>query len=112
MSEQTKTMPTRDPVTGDPIFKPPFIEVGMSVYWFPDRNSKAQGAVVTEVGDRAVALLVFVPGYSNGQVKDGVHHRDDPALARGNRIENGCWDHNSLYKRLVKAFAAKEIKDA
>lgn len=74
-------------------FQRPPVAVSQSVLWTHDGQGVPSAAVVTEVGDTTVGLIVFPPGYSTGFVRSAVHHKDDPLRLKGDRGSSGCWVH-------------------
>jgi hypothetical protein len=86
--------------------RPP-VEVGMTVQWKhgPDATDDWAAALVTEVGDRTISVLVFPPGSPVGICRDGIHHADDPDLRRPGRAEEGCWRLVPLAGSLLKIMA-------
>lgn len=83
-------------------FSMPTVELGQDVWWYHSKDSEPAAAKVTRVGDRAVELVVYVPGYSNTKVPKGgaVPHLDDPRVR--NNDGRGFWGHTDRQKKIDK----------
>jgi hypothetical protein len=81
-------------------FKQPWAYVGMSVLWFAERggNNPPSAAIVTEVHDQTLCLLIFDSSTLGGSPKSGVRHTADPNLRMHIDNDAGCWDYNEYDK--------------
>ena len=81
-----------------PSFEMPPVYIGCPVLWSygAGKDEKRSPAVVTDFGDRTVQLTVFLGGYTQVKVYDGVYHADDPLRKLGNRGDNGAWELSKL----------------
>lgn len=71
------------------------VEVGDIVLWHPcgDRQVAPFPALVTGIGNEAIALNVFSRGIQNMWSRDGVRHISDPKARHTEFQENGAWSH-------------------
>lgn len=82
------------------------VYIGDIVLWYPDgdKGCDPHPAVVTHIGTHALTLNIMGPDVRNFEIKDGVHHIDDPYCRRVETMDAGGWDHTAR----TKAFYRKE----
>jgi hypothetical protein len=73
-------------------FTPPEVHVGQVVYWgyHGPNEGHACAAIVCKVGGRAISLFKYDPSFQGPQLKDAVHHHQDPLLLKQDR-HNADW---------------------
>ncbi len=81
-------------------FTMPEAELSQNVWWYHSKDSKPQPAMVVQVGDRALHLAVFIPGFSGSTTKNGVPHISDTRVK--NNDGRGFWDHTPRNKEIDK----------
>jgi hypothetical protein len=81
----------------------PFVELNMSVLWYPDGDSRQQPhpAFVTAVGHDSVCVNIMAHNSYNFLIRDGVRHVSDPRIKDAERRESGAWDYTPFVKRLL-----------
>lgn len=84
-------------------FRPPFVEVGMRVFWYPDGDPNIDPfpAIVTKIGSMHLTLGVIGPNFADLMVLDGVRHVDDPGRVDADN-EEGAWEHTPMNKLLIE----------
>lgn len=83
-------------------YKMPEVHVGQGVLWYDagDINARPYAAIVTAVGDEAIAVWIIGPGAHNGMTRDGVRHVGDPNKRPESVTDAGCWDHTEQTYKL------------
>lgn len=78
----------------------PAVSIGDWVTHFSSKSKGPEAALVTQVGDRAISLLVF-PGElrSHGVPYPGVRHIDD---TEGLNNHDGFWDFSDSHKDIIR----------
>lgn len=89
-------------------FKMPPVEVGEVVLFYPDGDKKndPSPAVVTHIGEQALALAAIVQDTQNLNPLYGVRHVADPSLVKADVRSHGAWDYGPVHKEL------RELKKA
>lgn len=74
-------------------FDMPRIAQAKTVLWYPDRHNPDDcfTAIVTEVGDRSIGVLICLPELQF-KSKNAVRHRNDPDGEMIDRSNDGVWD--------------------
>jgi hypothetical protein len=86
-------------------FVMPPIAQGDIVLWKHNTTSQETApAIVTEVGQFGIAVVMFAPGQRQGTTRDGVRHASDPALKTVITSDTGVWDYTETHKRLLALF--------
>lgn len=85
------------------VFKPPFVEIGLQVYWYPDGDSRQQPhlAFVTGVGQDTVCVNIVAPNSYSFMIRDGARHVSDPRIKEAERREAGAWDYTPFTRRML-----------
>lgn len=87
----------------------PKIKVGQTCLWFPDRSTtEGFGAIVTQGGERAIAVNINYPGSPTMLCKNGVRFKFDPDTDIIDRSEEGVWDF-AMDADALNAAAIREI---
>jgi hypothetical protein len=81
----------------------PKIRTGVFVDWFIAEGAKKCTALVTNVAEDTVGLLVFVDGQPIPTPRGGVRHYTDPMVKvlESNDCWDGMWDYSGELKREV-----------
>jgi hypothetical protein len=96
-------------------FRMPPVEVGQTVLWShgPNDSSPPGPAVVVQVGDASIAVVMHAKDRRDHILHSGVRHRDDPFLRAHPAHDGGCWDLTPRDKQLnalLEAFESKPKK--
>jgi hypothetical protein len=85
------------------VYRPPFVEIGMSVLWYPDGDSRQQPhpAFITAVGQDTVCVNIMAPNSYNFMIRDGARHISDPRIKEAERREAGAWDYTPFTRRML-----------
>jgi hypothetical protein len=84
-----------------PYTMPPIAQ-GDVVLWRHTRDShETAPALVVEVGQLGISVLLFSPGSRQGTIRDGVRHASDPALKTVIQSDTGVWDYSETHKRIL-----------
>lgn len=91
----TKEAPVAKPAAEQ--YVPPPIQIGDTVlFWRGPETKAAVTAHVTGVGEKVIAVSVFVPGSINVFPESGVRHKSDPD--RGRYETSPLWDYTPQHK--------------
>lgn len=93
-------------------FVMPYVEVGMTVWWYldGDRMLKPHAATVTAVGPQHISVGVLSDGHANYMVHDGVRHIDDPHRVDADN-EEGAWEHTRHTKLVMELTDIQKMVD-
>jgi hypothetical protein len=98
---------------------PPIAQGDIVLWKHNPASQETAPALVTEVGQFGIAVVMFAPGQRQGTTRDGVRHVSDPALKTVITSDTGVWDYTETHKRLLAlsntwlaADAAKSAKPA
>jgi hypothetical protein len=85
------------------VYKTPFVEVGLTVWWYPDGDSRLQPhlAFVTAIGQDTVCVNIAAPNSYNFMIRDGARHVSDPRIKEAERREAGAWDYTPFTRRIL-----------
>jgi hypothetical protein len=90
-----------------PSYSMPPVAQGDIVLWRHNVGSlDSAPAIVVEVGQFGIAVVMFSPGSRQGTIRDGVRHCSDPALKTVISSDTGVWDYTDTHKRLLALFNA------
>lgn len=86
-----------------PEYQMPKPVLGDVIYWYAtlEPQEKPLPALVTGIGKRSISLNYFSHQNFNTMPLDGVRHREDPGLVKGQHYEDGVWDFSPQSKRLA-----------
>jgi hypothetical protein len=88
--------------------------VGMNCLFYFDKTSTPSAGIVTAKGNQdTLSVLVFHPGFSSGDIHDGVPHMDDRQAQRSIEDGSGVWDYTEGDRdRTARAIAESAKKRA
>lgn len=94
-------------------FTMPPIAKGDVVLWKHNHGSAEQApAIVTDVGQSGISVLMFAPGQRQGTVRDGVRHSTDPANKTVISSDVGVWDYTETHLKWLTLFAPRATDKA
>jgi hypothetical protein len=84
-------------------YRQPYAEIGMSVLWYPDGDSRQQPhpAIVTAVGTDSLCVNIMAPNNYNFMIRDGARHVTDARIKEAERREAGAWDYTPFTRRIL-----------
>ena len=80
-------------------YRPPRVEAGMIVGWFPRAQRRGGGLIgfVQAVSKDSLTVDLFIPGHAYNRIS-GVRHMSDPQLQiEANRMDTGGWDYSESW---------------
>jgi hypothetical protein len=85
------------------VYRMPFVEIGMSVLWYPDGDTGHQPhpAFITAVGQDSVCVNIMAPNNYNFMIRDGARHVSDSRIKEAERKEAGAWDYTPFTRRML-----------
>lgn len=93
------------------IYTMPKVQIGDLVFWYPggDSGLEPTPGIVTNVGERALAISLLAKDNYSVLPKDAVRHLSDPALLAVETREHGSWDYAPATKLMYEMESS--IKD-